>query len=61
MPPMVVDRPSARSAAAMSLRPTRLSTISPVANTSPVVSTAVISMTTIIDTMAARLNWGQPK
>ena len=58
---MMVDRPSARSARAMSSRTMRFSTISPVANTSPVVSTAVISMTTIIETMAASANLGQPK
>ena len=45
----------------MSSRPTRFSTISPVANTSPVVSTAVISMTTIIEMIAATENRGQPK
>ena len=60
-PPMVVAKPSARSARAMSSRTIRFSTISPVANTSPVVSTAVMSMTTIIDTIAAALNFGQPK
>ena len=57
----MVDRPSARSARAMSSRTMRFSTISPVANTSPVVSTAVISMTTISETMAASANLGQPK
>ena len=45
----------------MSSRVIRLSTISPVANTSPVVSTAVMSMTTIIEMIAATLNRGQPK
>src|ERR687892_345891 len=60
-PPTVVASPSARSARVTSSRPTRLSTISPVANTSPVVSTAVMSMTTIMDTIAARLNCGHPQ
>ncbi len=45
----------------MSSLPMRFSTISPVANTSPVVSTAVISMTTIIERIAAKANFGQPK
>ena len=45
----------------MSPRTIRFSTISPVANTSPVVSTAVISMTTIIETIAATANFGTPK
>lgn len=58
---MVVDSPSARSARATSSRPTRFLTISPVANTSPVVSTAVMSMTTSIETIAAKENFGQPK
>ena len=58
---MVVARPSARSARAMSSLPIRFSTISPVAKTSPVVSTAVISMTTIIEMIAATENFGQPK
>ena len=61
MPPMVVARPSARSARAMSSFPMRFSTISPVAKTSPVVSTAVISMTTTIEMIAAKANFGQPK
>ena len=39
----------------------RFSTISPVAKTSPVVSTAVMSMTTIIEMIAAMLNFGMPK
>ena len=39
----------------------RFSTISPVAKTSPVVSTAVITMTTIMETIAAAANFGQPK
>ena len=60
-PPITVARPSARSARAMSPRTIRFSTISPVANTSPVVSTAVISMTTIIETIAASANFGAPK
>ena len=45
----------------MSSLPMRFSTISPVAKTSPVVSTAVISMTTIIERIAAKANFGQPK
>ena len=39
----------------------RLPTISPVAYTLPVVSTAVISMTTSIEMIAAMENFGQPK
>ena len=61
MPPITVARPSARSARAMSARPIRFSTISPVAKTSPVVSTAVINMTTIMDRTAASANLGAPK
>ena len=61
MPPRVVARPSARRARAMSSWPIRFSTISPVANTSPVVSTAVIAMTTNIETIAAMANFGTPK
>jgi hypothetical protein len=60
-PPIVVARPSARSARAMSSRVIRFCTISPVAKTSPVVSTAVISMTTTIEMIAAIENFGQPK
>jgi hypothetical protein len=45
----------------MSLRRMGFSTISPVAKTSPVVSTAVISMTTIMEMMAATPNVGSPK
>ena len=39
----------------------RFSTISPVANTSPVVSTAVIAMTTSIEMIAPIANFGAPK
>src|SRR3954471_22921454 len=52
-PPSVVARPSARIARAMSLRRIGFSTISPVAKTSPVVSTAVMNMTMSIETIAA--------
>jgi len=58
---MVVARPSARRAAAMSSLVIRFSTISPVAKTSPVVSTAVMSMTTTIEMIAAMENFGMPK
>jgi len=60
-PPITVASPSARSALAMSERVIRRSTISPVANTSPVVSTAVISMTTTIEMIAAAVKRGHPK
>ena len=58
---MVVARPSARIARAMSSPWICFFTISPVAKTSPVVSTAVMIMTMIIDTIAASLNVGVPK
>ena len=61
IPPIAVDSPSARRARATSSAPTRFSTISAVAKTSPVVSTAVIIMTTIIETIAASANLGTPK
>ncbi len=61
MPPMVVARPSARSARGTSSDLILLPTISPVAYTLPVVSTAVISITTSIEMIAAMLNFGQPK
>ena len=57
-PPSVVARPSARIARAMSVRRIGLPTISPVANTSPVVSTAVMNMTISIETIAATPNVG---
>ncbi len=58
---MVVARPSARRARLTSSPPTRFCTMAPVANTSPVVSTAVISITTIIDSTAVRAKVGTPK
>ena len=61
MPPSVVARPSPRIARAMSVRRIGLPTISPVANTSPVVSTAVMNMTISIETIAATPNVGAPK
>ena len=45
----------------MSLRRIGLPTISPVANTSPVVSTAVMNITISIETIAATPNVGRPK
>ena len=54
-------RPSARRARATSSLSTGFSTISPQANTSPVVSTMVISMTMTIEMTAAALKVGVPK
>jgi hypothetical protein len=61
MPPRVVARPSARRARPTSSLSTGLPTISPAANTSPVVSTMVIIITMTIETTAATLKVGAPK
>ena len=60
-PPRRVEAPSALMAAATSRPSMRLPTISPVAKTSPVVSTIVMSMTTIIDAQPRSVNRGAPK
>ena len=60
-PPRSVDRPSARMAAEMSAFRMRLPTISPVAKTSPVVSTIVTAMTMAIETIAPAAKVGVPK
>ena len=61
IPPITVERPSARIMDANSLRPIFLSTISPIAILSPVVSTITTSITIIIEMTDAQSNVGKPK
>ena len=61
MPPSIVDRPSARRPSASWRGLTCLSTISPTASMSPVVSVMITSATMHIDTMALIWNVGMPK
>ena len=61
MPPSTVPRPSARSPSARLLRVTGLSTISPTAIMSPVVSVMMTMPTMIIETIAATFQVGRPK
>ena len=61
VPPIMVAMPSARTVAAISAPRTRLPTISAVAKTAPVDSTAVTISTTIRDTTAMTSKRGAPK
>src|SRR5215831_8636713 len=60
-PPRKVDSPSARSPSPSVRASTGLSTSSPTARMSPVVSVIVTSITTTIDTIAATSKIGNPK